>query len=69
MSERLASFTGLRTSVLVESPSRKDPGELIGRTHNGLMVFMKGDKSLVGKIMNVEILNPSGTGLKAACRP
>jgi tRNA-2-methylthio-N6-dimethylallyladenosine synthase len=65
MSERLASFTGFRTSVLMESPSRKDPGELIGRTHNGLMVFMKGDKSLAGKIMNVEILKPSGTGLKA----
>jgi len=63
--ERLSSFTGYITNALIESVSKKDPGELIGRSHNGLIIFVKGDESLIGKIIPVKLIKPSGTGLKA----
>ncbi len=44
--------------VLVEGVSKTDPSTLTGRTDGGKLVHFKGDKSLIGKIVNVKITDP-----------
>ena len=41
--------------ILVEGPSRKDPGELAGRTDCNRMVNFRGPTRLVGRMVDVEI--------------
>ncbi len=65
LSERLSHYIGFKTKALMESVSRKDPNELTGRSQNGLMVFLKGNESMIGRILPVEMVSPSGMGLKA----
>jgi tRNA-2-methylthio-N6-dimethylallyladenosine synthase len=61
----LPGYTGRVYRSLVESVSKKDETRLCARTHNGIMVFFKGDKSLIGRIVELEITGVSGTGLTA----
>jgi tRNA-2-methylthio-N6-dimethylallyladenosine synthase len=49
------SMVGGIERVLVEGPSRKDPGELAARTANNRVVNFAGDASLVGRYADVRI--------------
>ena len=42
-------------TILVEGPSRKDPAELFGRTENNRVVNFTGDRSLIGRFVEVRI--------------
>ncbi len=48
-------MVGSIQQVLVTGPSRKDPGQLSGRTVNNRVVNFKGDSSLIGDFINVTI--------------
>ena len=48
-------FEGKTVEVLVEGQSKNDETKFTGRTRNGHLVNFEGDKSLVGKLVNVEI--------------
>jgi tRNA-2-methylthio-N6-dimethylallyladenosine synthase len=50
-----ASMVGSLQRVLVEGPSRKDPGELAGRTENNRVVNFAGDPGLVGQLLALRI--------------
>ncbi len=54
-SELLKFYIGKSYSLLVESVSKKDKNELLGRTENNLFVFVNGKKDLIGKIVGVRI--------------
>ncbi len=41
--------------ILVESPSKKDPKQICGRTDNNRIVNLKGDANLIGKFITVNI--------------
>ncbi len=49
------AMVGTVQRVLVEGPSRKSPRELTGRTSNNRSVNFRGDASLVGRFVDVEI--------------
>jgi tRNA-2-methylthio-N6-dimethylallyladenosine synthase len=49
------SMVGKPAKVLVMGTSRKDPGELQGRTENNRVVNFAGPRELVGQFANVEI--------------
>jgi tRNA-2-methylthio-N6-dimethylallyladenosine synthase len=49
------SMVGSVQRILVEGPSRKDPGELAGRTDCNRMVNFRGPTRLVGRMVDVEI--------------
>jgi tRNA-2-methylthio-N6-dimethylallyladenosine synthase len=48
-------MVGTTQQVLVTGPSRKDPGQLSGRTANNRVVNFKGDSNLLGEFVNVNI--------------
>lgn len=66
--ERLAEQAGRPESFLAESVSRKNRGEVAGRTHNGLMMFVAGNREMIGKIHPVEVTGASGNGLTGRVR-
>ena len=49
------SMVGNIEKVLVERPSRKDPGQLAGRTENNRVVNFNGNRRLIGEFVNVRI--------------
>lgn len=49
------SLVGSVQRILVEGPSRKDPGELAGRTDCNRMVNFRGHARLVGQMVDVQI--------------
>ena len=49
------SMVGTTQKVLVTGPARKDPTELSGRTENNRVANFKGDASLVGKFVELQI--------------
>jgi tRNA-2-methylthio-N6-dimethylallyladenosine synthase len=51
-----ASRVGTVQRVLVEGPSRRDPGELMGRTECNRIVNFKGSPRLVGQMVDVAIV-------------
>src|SRR5690606_2127939 len=51
-----AAMVGTRQPVLVEGPSRRDAAELAGRTANNRVVNFAGSPSLVGSMVDVEIV-------------
>lgn len=53
-----ATYLNKLEPVLVEGVSKTDPDMLTGRTDGGKLVHFKGDKSLIGKIVNVKITDP-----------
>lgn len=52
MSRRMVGTT---QRILVSGPSRKDPGQLSGRTENNRVVNFNGDSALIGDFVNVTI--------------
>jgi tRNA-2-methylthio-N6-dimethylallyladenosine synthase len=50
--------------VLVEKPSRKDSDEMSGKTENNRVVNFRGDESLIGKFVDVHILEAFPNSLK-----
>jgi tRNA-2-methylthio-N6-dimethylallyladenosine synthase len=50
-----AAMLGTRQRILVEGPSKKDPGELSGRTENNRVVNFAGPPRLVGQLVDVTI--------------
>jgi tRNA-2-methylthio-N6-dimethylallyladenosine synthase len=62
--EALEKQIGSEHSFLIESVSKKNKHELSGRTHNGLAVFIEGDKKQIGTLVRVMITGISGSGLK-----
>lgn len=60
---KLRSFIGKNFPFLVESESRKNKNELSGRCHNGLMAFIEGKRDLIGKIIEIKLVETRGTGL------
>ncbi len=53
--EYSSAMVGTRQRVLVEGPSRKDAGELAGRTDNNRVVNFAGHARLVGRFVDLEI--------------
>ncbi len=49
------AMVGTRQRVLVEGPSKKDPGELAGRTPNNRVVNFRGPPRLIGQLLDVAI--------------
>ena len=67
-----AAMVGTAQTVLVEGPSRKDPGQLSGRTENNRVVNFDGDPVLVGQLTEItisEALPNSLRGLPAGTVP
>ena len=52
--------TGTIQKVLVEEINTQDPNLLTGRLSNNLLVHFKGDPSIIGKIINVELISCKG---------
>ena len=53
-------------SVLVEDRSKNDSSKLAGRTRGGKMVNFKGDESMIGRIVDVEIIEAKTWSLEGA---
>lgn len=53
--EKNKEYLGKRVKVLLESPSKNNPDVLTGRTETYKLVHVKADKSLIGKIVEVDI--------------
>ncbi len=58
ISEKNQNMKGKIVEVLVEGSSSKTQGTLMGRTRGYHAVNFKGDKSLIGKLVDVEITDP-----------
>ena len=58
--EVCAVHEGTDQEVLVESVNDHDPSLVTGRMSNNLLVHFKGDESLIGKIVNVHLLECKG---------
>ena len=52
---RAERFTGCVRSVLIESVNRQDKGYVTGRLTNNSVVHVKGDESLIGRIVDVRL--------------
>ena len=48
-------YEGKTVEVLVEDQSKSDESRLVGRTRNGRLVNLAGNKELIGKLVNVKI--------------
>ena len=57
-------MTGRSERILVEGPSRKDPGELSGRTANNRVVNFAGPKILIGNFAEVMITDALPNSLR-----
>ncbi len=49
------AMVGSEQTILVERPSRKDPGQMAGRTENNRVVNFPGDEGLIGRFVTVRI--------------
>ena len=50
-----AAMVGTRQRILVEGPSRKDAGELMGRTENNRIVNFRGATGLIGRMIEISV--------------
>lgn len=57
-------YDGKIVDVLVEGVSKTDENKLMGRTNNGKLVNLKGNKESIGKIINVKIVQPKSFSLE-----
>jgi tRNA-2-methylthio-N6-dimethylallyladenosine synthase len=65
-----ASMVGSEQVILVERPSRKNPGEMAGRTENNRVVNFPGSKDLIGEFVSVRITEALPNSLRGElCRP
>jgi tRNA-2-methylthio-N6-dimethylallyladenosine synthase len=58
------AMVGSVQRVLVEGPSRRDPGELMGRTENNRIINFPGQPRLVGSMADVRVLRALTNTLK-----
>lgn len=54
--ERVGLLTGTVEDALIEEVNEKEPGYVSGRLSNNITVHIKGDESLIGKIIKVKLL-------------
>jgi tRNA-2-methylthio-N6-dimethylallyladenosine synthase len=64
-----AAMVGRCQQVLVTGPSRKDPGQLCGRTANNRVVNFKGYSDLIGDFVNVMITEALPNSLRGELAP
>ena len=57
---QISKYTGIITDVLVEEENSNDNSLVTGRMSNNTIVHFKGDKSLIGTIVNVRLLECKG---------
>ncbi|MDP5054912.1 MAG: TRAM domain-containing protein, partial [Congregibacter sp.] len=63
-------MVGTRQRILVTGPSRKDPGQLQGRTENNRVVnFSAADHGLIGKFVDVNVGEALPNSLRGALIP
>lgn len=55
---------GSQQRLLVTGPSKKDPGELMGRTENNRIVNFKGNQRLIGEFVDVTITKAFANSLR-----
>ena len=58
------TYDGKIVDVLVEGVSKNDETKLMGRTNNGKLVNFKGDKSSIGNVVKVKIVQPKSFSLE-----
>jgi len=58
------AMVGTVARVLVEGPSKKDPGELAGRTENNRVVNFPGQPQLIGALIDVSISGALSNSLR-----
>jgi tRNA-2-methylthio-N6-dimethylallyladenosine synthase len=56
---------GTQQRILVEGPSKKDPGELCGRTENNRVVNFAGPPRLIGQFLDVIVTAALSHSLRA----
>jgi tRNA-2-methylthio-N6-dimethylallyladenosine synthase len=61
-------MVGTRQRILVEGPSRRDPGELAGRTGNNRMVNFSGDPGWVGQFVELTVTAALAHSLRGELR-
>ena len=67
--KKLAAYVGQRVSVLVEGESARSSSDVTGHTTCNKVINFPGDKSLVGEIVNVKVLEVKAHSLYGeACR-
>ena len=59
-----ASRLGTLQRILVEGPARKDPSELMGRTECNRVVILKGQPRLIGRMVDVKIIEAGQRALR-----
>jgi len=59
-----ASMVGSEQRILVEGPSRKDPAQMAGRTENNRVVNFDGGRELIGRFVNVRIIEALPNSLR-----
>jgi len=64
-----AAMVGTTQSVLVTGPSRKDPGQLSGRTANNRVINFEGQPELIGEFVNVTITQALPNSLRGEIQP
>ena len=64
--ERARQRLGRVTEVLVESVSKRDPGELLARTEWDAMAVLPGDPSLIGSFARVRLDSLAGATFRAS---
>ena len=64
-----AAMVGTCQQVLVTGPSRKDPGQLCGRTANNRVVNFIGQPDLIGDFVNVTIIEALPNSLRGDLAP
>jgi tRNA-2-methylthio-N6-dimethylallyladenosine synthase len=62
--EKHAAMAGRTFEVLVEGPSKKDEGILMGRTRGNFIVHFRGDRDLAGRLVDVTITGSSPVSLR-----
>lgn len=60
-------FLNRTVTVLAEGRSKKNPGEILGRTEQNNMVVFSGKDDIIGKFVTVKLVSLSGTTYKGVC--
>ena len=58
--ETSSRYTGQVVEVLAEEKNHQEAGHLTGRLSNNLLVHFKGDESLIGKLVSVQLTECRG---------
>lgn len=62
--EKNKTLEGKTLEILIEGPSKNNENKLTGRSRTGKLVNFPGDKDLVGKLVNVKIIESKGFSLE-----